>query len=302
MTDRRSQGSTKGTKVAVVIDSTADLPPELTSELDLRVVPLHIRYPDGREVLDSEVELEGYYRELAEIVGSGGELPTTSPATPEQFAAAYEPLLANGQDVVSIHISSGVSDTCGAAREAAALLEADRSTARVQVIDSACAGGQLGMLAFAAARKAASGADVVDVVARVREARPETKMWWAVRTLEYLKHGGRIGGATAWMGRTLDIKPILTFESEVSAVERVRSWDGVIERLVEYGRQLHQAGAEAWFVHHAANPADAELLVDRLRKVFWREPEFVSQLGPVIGTHGGPGILAVGGIPPRFLE
>ena len=104
------------------------------------------------------------------------------------------------------------------------------------------------------------------------------------------------------MGRTLDIKPILTFESEVSAVERVRSWDRVIERLVEYGRQLHQAGAEAWFVHHAANPADAELLVDRLRKIFWRGPEFVSQLGPVIGTHGGPGILAVGGIPPRFLE
>jgi DegV family protein with EDD domain len=127
-------------------------------------------------------------------------------------------------------------------------------------------------------------------------------MWFAVRTLEYLKRGGRIGGAAAWMGRTLDVKPILAVESEISAVERVRSWDNVMDRMVEYGRQLHQAGAEAWFVQHAANPADAELLVERLRKVFWRGPEFVSELGPVIGTNAGPGVLGVGGIPPRFVE
>ena len=174
--------------------------------------------------------------------------------------------------------------------------------ARAQVIDSATVGGQLGLLALVAARKAASGADIVDVVARVREARPETKMWFGVRTLEYLKHGGRIGGAAAWMGRTLDIKPILEVGSEITAVERVRSWDRVLERMVEYGRQLHQSGAEAWFVEHAANTADAELLVERLREVFWRAPEFVSELGPAVGTHVGPGMVGVGGLPPRFLE
>jgi DegV family protein with EDD domain len=302
VTNRKSPGPARGSKVVVVTDSTADLPPELISELDIAVVPLHVRYADGREILDSEVDLEAYYRELAEIVSSGGELPTTSPATREQFAAAYEPLLADGRDVVSIHISSGLSETCGAAREAAARLEEDGGPARVKVIDSATAAGHLGVLALVAARKSASGADIVDVVARVREARPETKMRFAARTLEYLKHGGRIGGAAAWLGTTLDIKPILEIGSEITAVERVRSWDRVLERMVEYGRQLHEAGAEAWYVQHAANATDAELLVERLQEVFWRQPEFVTELGPIIGTHVGPGLVGVGGVPPRFLE
>ena len=104
------------------------------------------------------------------------------------------------------------------------------------------------------------------------------------------------------MGATLNIKPILTIESEITAVERVRSWDRVVERMVEYGRQLYQAGAEAWFVQHAANAADAELLVGRLREVFRRQPEFVSEVGPVVGTHVGPGLVGVGGLPARFLE
>ena len=171
----------------------------------------------------------------------------------------------------------------------------------MEVVDSACAGGQLGVLGSRPRARRRRGC-VVDVVARVREARPETKAWFAVRTLEYLKQGGRISGAAAWMGRTLDIKPILAIESEIRAVERVRSWDRVIERMVEYGRQLHKAGAEAWGVQHTANIADAELLTERLQGIFWRKPEFVSELGTILGTHVGPGMIAVGGIPPRFLE
>jgi DegV family protein with EDD domain len=127
-------------------------------------------------------------------------------------------------------------------------------------------------------------------------------MWFAVDTLEYLRRGGRIGAARAWLGSTLKIKPILTLEEEITPVERVRTRKRAFERLVEHARELHAGGADAWVVQHVQDPDTAARLVEECRGIFGSEPAFVSEIGPVIGAHVGPGLIGVGGVPRSALE
>jgi DegV family protein with EDD domain len=161
--------------------------------------------------------------------------------------------------------------------------------------------GHLGVEALAAARAAAAGEDAAGVIARTRRARQDVRQWFVVDTLEYLRRGGRIGPAAAWIGSVLDLKPIIASESEVKAVERVRTHRRGVERLVELMRQRRALGADRWFVQHAYTHEDAQWLAQRLAELFGTEPEFISEIGPVIATHLGPGTLAVGGLPGAAL-
>jgi DegV family protein with EDD domain len=286
-----------GNGIAVVMDSCGYLPPAMCDRFDITVVPLWVVYPDGHEEHDGAIEPGPYFESL----GASAELPTTRAPSVEEFVDIYRPLLADGKDIVSIHISSAVSETCSNARQAAAQLAAEGGS-RIHVVDSASGAGTVGVMAIAAARRAAAGRDVVDVVNLVSDVRAESRLWFALDTLEFLRRGGRLGGAAAWMGTTLKIKPILTMGSTITAVERVRTWERAVDRMVDYGRQLHDSGADAWFVHHAANKDDADVVVERLQDVFWRPPEFVTPIGAVVGTHLGPRIIGVGGCPARFIE
>jgi DegV family protein with EDD domain len=134
------------------------------------------------------------------------------------------------------------------------------------------------------------------------EARSELKMWFAVDTLEFLRRSGRIGAASAWVGSTLRVKPILTIDSgQMMPVERVRTAERAFERLVDYARQRHASGADAWVVQHVRSPEMADQLTDRVREVFGTEPVFCSEIGAVVGAHTGPGLLGIGALPPRLL-
>jgi DegV family protein with EDD domain len=159
----------------------------------------------------------------------------------------------------------------------------------------------MGMVVLATARRAAAGADADAVEQTAHEAREALKMWFAVDTLEFLKRGGRIGAASAWIGSTLKIKPILTVESEMTPVERVRTSKRAFERMVDYARQRKESGADGWVVQHIQAPDEAGELIERCREVFGKDPLFASEIGPVIGAHVGPGLLGVGGIPSRHL-
>jgi DegV family protein with EDD domain len=284
--------------IAIVTDTTAYLSAELIAELGIHVVSLHVAYGDGREELESEVNFGAFYDYLV----TAENLPETAPPTVEQFVDVYGPLVEAGKDVVSIHISSGLSRTCAMAREAVTRLDGEGGAQRVHIIDSATAGGALALLVIAAARKSRTTSDVVEVVNAVREARQESNIWFALDTLDYLKRGGRIGGAAAWMGTRLNVKPILTIGSEITAVERVRTRERARERLLDYGRRLHAAGREGWVVQHTHCADEANEFADRLREILWRPPEFVLEIGPVIGTHTGPGLMGIAGLPSRFLE
>lgn len=299
-------------EVAVVTDSTAYLPRALVESLALTVVSLYYDVdgsssPEGGHELPGRGALESEFdgdfaRFYADLDISKGAA-TTSPPTIDDFLAAFEPLLARHSAVVTILLSSGLSPTCEVARQAAARLEAEgRGGERVVVIDSAGTAGHLGLQALAAARAAAAGEDEAEVVARTRQARQEVRQWFLVDNLEYLRRGGRIGSAAAWLGSALDLKPILLVGSEIKAVERVRARGRGVERLVELMRQRRAVGADRWFVQHAHAAEDAQLLVDRLQAVFGAPPEFVSELGPVVATHAGPGTLSVGGLPGAALR
>ena len=286
-------------EVAVVTDSTAYLPPDLIDANGLAVVPLYIVFGGDRTVRETEItDYPAFFDELRQAES----LPTTSQPSVGDFVSVYEPLLADGKEIVSIHISAGLSGTSEAARQASEALERDgKGGERIRVVDSATAAGGLGLLVLVAAAAARNGDGAEATEDRVKEARGELKMWFAIDTLEFLKRGGRIGAASAWIGSTLKVKPILTVESEMSPVERVRTSARMFERLVDYARQRHESDADGWAVQHINAPEQCQRLEERCREIFGCEPVIVSEIGPVLSTHTGPGLLGVGSIPQRFL-
>jgi DegV family protein with EDD domain len=198
-----------------------------------------------------------------------------------------------------VHLSADLSGTADAARLASREV-ADEGIA-VTVVDSRSLAMGLGFVAVAAARAALDGADA-DAVARVaRRLAPEVAIWLYVDTLEYLRRGGRIGAARAWIGATLKIKPLLTIEGEMQPVERVRTSARVFERLVAHLERAREAGSDAFGVQHIQAPEEAERLAERGREIFGRDPEMVSEIGPVIGTHTGPGLLGTAGLRTALL-
>jgi DegV family protein with EDD domain len=285
--------------VAVVTDSTSYLPPELIERHGIHVVPLYVVFGGDRPV--PEVEITDYPA-FFEDLRRAEKLPTTSQPSVGDFTAAFEPLLADGGEVVSVHISGGLSGTPEAARQAKEALERDGGGGeRIAVVDSTTAAGGLGMMVLAAVRAAADGASATQVAERVAEARRELKMWFALDTLEFLKRGGRIGAASAWIGSTLKVKPILTVDNEMTPVERVRTSSRAFERMVDFARERHEAGADGWSAQHIAAPDVCARLVERCSDIFGCEPTIVSEVGPVLAAHTGPGLLGVGAVPTRFL-
>jgi len=228
-------------------------------------------------------------------------MPTTSQPSIGDFLEVWEPLLNEGQDVVSIHLAGGISGTVEAARQAHAMLTERGLGERVEVIDGETGCGGMGILLLAAAAAARAGADKDAVAARVHEARKRLRIWFCLDTLEYLRRGGRIGKAQAWVGGTLKIKPILSLEYEIMPVERVRTAGRAFERMVRYAQELHDAGADGWVVQHIQAPEQAARLIERCREIFDAEPLFSSEVGPVIGTYTGPGLIGVGGVPRSLL-
>jgi DegV family protein with EDD domain len=287
-------------RVAVVTDSTSYLPPDLIERHDIAIVPLYIVFGGDRTVPETEItDYPAFFEELR----SAEKLPTTSQPSVGDFVAVYEPLLEDGLDVVSIHISGGLSGTCEAARQAKEQLERERRGGeRISVVDSTTAAGGLGFMVLTAAKAAREGLAAVDVVSRTLDMRSELKLWFAVDTLEFLRRGGRIGAASAWIGSTLKVKPILTVENEMTPVERVRTSSRALERLVDYARQRHESGASAWSAQHINAPDQCAKLVERCSEVFGRGPTIVSELGPVLSAHAGPGLLGLGGIPAHYVE
>ncbi len=281
--------------VAIVTDSCHYLTRELLAENDIHQVSLYVHWDDETKRETEIVDLDAYYERLS----TSANLPTTSQPSIGDFLAVYEPLLEAGDDIVSIHLAGGMSGTVRSAEQARERLGARAD--RVHVIDSRSACGGQGLVVLAAAAAARAGADAAAVAERTRRARTQLKLWFAIDTLEYLRRGGRIAGAQAWLGSALKIKPILTVESEITPVERVRTSRRAFERMVELLGTSKDAGADAWMIQHIQAPAEAADLAARGVEIFGCDPVMVAEIGPVIGTHVGPGLLGAGGIPSSFM-
>jgi DegV family protein with EDD domain len=285
-------------ETAVVCDSTAYLPPEMLAERGVEAISLYVSI-DGEQERELDIaDYAGFYQRLRSSTSGA----TTSQPSIGDFIDVWGPLLDGGREVVSIHLSSAISGTFEAATQARERLIADgRGGERVHLYDSEMACGATGLCVLAASAAAAAGGGPDEAVERARRARETIKMWFAIDTLEYLRKGGRIGGASAWIGGALKIKPILTIDREITPVERVRTRARSLERLRDYARQRHEAGADAWVVQYIQDDETAKGLADDCREIFGREPAFVDEIGPVIGAHVGPGLIGVGSISTDLL-
>jgi DegV family protein with EDD domain len=284
--------------VAVVTDTTAYLPSELISERGIGLVSLYVSWDDRFERESQMSNFDAFYDRLR----GAQKLPTTSQPSVGDFFEVYEPLIEAGQDIVSIHLSGGISGTVETARQAAEQIAKPCGTSRVTVIDSASICGGLALVVLGAARAAAGGADAGKVAQRAQDARKEMKMWFALDTLDYLRRGGRIGAASAWLGSALKVKPILTLEKQVTPVERVRTRARVLQRLVHYAQQQKADGCDAWLVQHIQAPDEAARLVEATQEIMGCPPLLVSEVGPVGGSYAGPGMLGIGAMPAKYLE
>ncbi len=278
--------------VAIVTDSTADLPPELAALRAITVVPLTLNF-DGRSLLDGvDIRPDEFYRRL----GSVTTHPTTSQPSPGRFAEVYASLLSDHDAVVSIHISQKLSGTYESARQAAGMTDPKR----VRVIDSELVSMSLGLITLAASSLASGGSDAEAIEAKVLEMRPHVQTYFSVATLEFLRRGGRIGRANALLGSVLQVKPVLCIrDGLVTPLERVRTFDRALSRVVELTRAVDRGQGVCVIVGHADAEADAERIGRELDPI--AETLMIQPLGPVVGAHAGPGVVGVGCYPAELL-
>jgi DegV family protein with EDD domain len=275
-------------KVAVVTDSTADLPTQLVKARDITVVPLTLNF-EGRSLLDGvEIRPSEFYRRLPNATTH----PTTSQPSAGSFAEAYARLLENHDEIVSIHISEKLSGTFASAMQGAEMTDAKR----VRVVDSQLVSMSLGLLTLAAADIATKEADGATVERRVSEMREHVQTYFSVATLEFLRRGGRIGRASAMLGSVLQVKPVLCIrDGLVTPLERVRTFDRALNRIVALTREVDRGKGLCVIVGHADAEADAERVARELEPV--ADTLMIQPLGPVVGAHAGPGVVGVGCYP-----
>jgi len=286
-------------RTEVVCDTTAYLPADMVADRGIHLISLYVGLEGDLEPESGISDLDEFYERLRT---SDSKVTTSQPSVGD-FVEVYEPLLAAGKDVVSLHIAGDISGTCEAAEQARnRLAEEGKGGERIRVYDSRTSAAGLGLCVLAATAAADSGAGGDEVLRKAVDAREVFKMWFALDSLEYLRRGDRIGKARGWLGSTLRIKPILTFEAEITPVERVRTRSKALQRLRAYAGQRHEAGADAWVVQYIQDRETADEFAEECREIFGREPVFISEVGPVLGAHLGPGMLGVGSMPESALS
>ena len=271
--------------VKIVTDSTSDLTPEIASGLGITVVPLYVHF--GTEAYRDGIDLttEDFYRKLVQ----SKTLPTTATPAPETFAEAYDRLAEETDEILAIVISSKYSATYQAAVEGRELM---RSKAQVEIIDSLWAIMGLGLIAISAAKAAQAEASLDEIIDVAHSSMRRVDMRMAFDTLEYLKRGGRIGTAQAFLGSMLRVNPILTIkDGYTEAVARTRCRAKAIDHLCDFAMSFPHI--EEMAIEDATTPDEAELLVERLSTKFPRERIYRAKVSPVVGTHVGPHVLGV---------
>lgn len=274
-------------KVAIVTDSTSSLTQAMGQEYGIRVVPIYLTFETQtyRDGVDLDAEL--FYR----LLRGSRQLPTTSQPSVVDFVQVYTALSKQAEAIVSIHLSHKMSATLDSALAAAKQLP----DVPIHVIDSRSTSMGLGLMAIAAARAAAAGQDAAGVVRLVEGLIPKMNVIFTVETLEYLRKGGRIGGASALLGVALSIKPVLYVrDGLVEPLEKPRTRKRAVQRVLE--RMAERVGpheaVHAAVVHCAAS-GEAQFLAEQVAARFHCVELLTAEAGPIIGTHAGPGTLGV---------
>jgi len=276
------------TNIRIVTDSTADLPAELIEKYGIEVVSLKVHF--GEEVYeDRELLPEQFYEKLVR----SSKLPTTSQPSPVDFLDVYKRLNETPDtQILSIHLSSALSGTYQSAMLAKSMLE---ENADITIIDGKSASYGTGMLIEAAARAAASGKTMDEIIEIVNRLREHTRLYFLVDTLEYLHKGGRIGKASAVFGSLLNIKPILSIDDdgEVYAVDRIRGQKRAMGRIIELLKEDFGDEEVNVDLAFADNKESADELGALMKQHFQVKEYTYTRIGSVIGAHAGTGAIAV---------
>jgi DegV family protein with EDD domain len=273
--------------IRIISDSTADLPKELIEEYNIRIAPLMVNFADGSYRDGVDLTNREFYKKLSE----SKQMPTTSQVNPPAFIDMYKQELEKGNSVVSIHLSSKGSGTYQSAVAAKSTLASDD----IAVIDSLGYSMGMGLIVTEAATMAREGATLREIEDRVLYMRDRMQYVFGVDTLEYLKKGGRLSPVKATIATVMNIKPILqVLDGEIEVMDKVRGRKKVLGRLIEAiqktGKDIE---GQTLAVVHSECLEEAQKMKEMLLGQFKPKDVLVSEIGCVIGTHVGPGTIAV---------
>ena len=271
--------------IRIVTDSSCDLPSGLIEQYGISVLPCYVVVDDQTFKDGLEIQADDFYRRLL----ADGRTPTTAQPTPSDFQTVYRELVGQGDQIISIHVSSKLSGTLNSAQQAKASLD-DGSA--VEIIDSQLASIPLGLAVLDAAIMASKGGSVHDIAGQIRQRLSLHHGLFALDTLEYLQKGGRIGKARAFMGSVLHVKPILRLQDgEAHPVERPRNRERAIRRLVELAQEL--APVRRLAVIYSTNADRMAELKQGLTGILPADQIIESRFGSTLGTYIGPDALGV---------
>ena len=276
-------------KVKIVTDSSSDIPCEIAKALDVAVVPMNIHFGAQSYLEGVSISTDQFYTRM--VNEAPAILPKTSQPAPSTFLETYKRVAEDSRDMISIHVSAALSGTYNSALTAARQLNESRE-AHITVIDSRNASMCLGWTVMAAAEAAQRGESYADIINLVLEMIPRLHIPSMLETLEYVKYGGRIGKAQAFLGTLLNVKPILGIEGgEVIPIEKARTKAKALERLVDITRQY--SPFEDIAVMHTHSPTTAAEVVELIAPYHPKERIIVAQTCAAIGAHVGPGAIGV---------
>lgn len=274
-------------KVVVVTDSTAGIPKELAQQLNIRVAPQVLIW-NGDTFLDGvNIQPEEFYNRLAKAT----VMPSTSQVTPKLFKEVFSQALEEGYEILAVLISEKLSGTIASAQQVMELLPG----APIEIVDSWSTSMGLGFPVIEAARLAQSGASLAECKAYAEEARKHSGVFFTVDTLEFLYRGGRIGGATRFLGTALNIKPILELrDGRIEPTERVRTRRKALDRVIELVEKVVGARRPVRLASlHANAPQDANYVLEKIAADLGAVETISTDVSPVVGTHAGPGTVGV---------
>ena len=271
--------------VRVITDSVADLPQQIAENLGILVVPLLVRFGDTEYRDGVDLTMSEFYS----LIEHSADFPVTAFPSSTAFAEAFEKTAAEGHDALVITLSQKLSGTYNSAVTAKSMIDPGYN---IEIVDSTCAAMMEGFVAMKAAEAAQAGASLREAAAAAVETSERVHMLSTFRTLEYLRRGGRIGKAKAFLGSTLRVHPFIGLKDGLvrpagAATSRTRA----IDKLIAFaGRFSH---IEELAVEHTESPDEAAFMIERLSEYHPRERIHLSEMTPVIGAHTGPGTLVV---------
>ena len=279
-------------KVAIVTDSTAYIPVEVSQGYPVHSVPLQIIW--GTDLLKDGIDISP--NQFFDRLANSKTIPTTSQPSPAAFKETYENLTAAGYDILSIHISSKLSGTMDSATQASAMLP----NTTIELVDSLTTSMSLGFQVMSAARAAQQGASLAECKVIAEEARSTTGVLFLVNTLEFLRRGGRIGGASAFLGTALNLKPILeVVHGKVEGIDKVRTWNKAVDRLLDIfeARVNNRTPVRIAALYGGSGvDAEAQLILERAKQRYGEgliSETVLTSVSPVVGVHTGPGVVGL---------